>query len=259
MEIFPALTSEMGFEGYEMVEDRCEGYLPFHLGDRPFFERVQEIAEQLGLSLRTHFMADRNWNAEWESNFEPLVVEDKILVKATFHDVRESYPYTLVISPKMAFGTGHHETTYMMLRAMLEMDWEGHSVLDYGSGTGILSVAARMLGSGPVTAVDIQPEAASNAEDHIRLNKVDRIAVLTGDITAVPAGKYEVILANINRNVILDTLPDMVRLLDASGTVLISGILKEDRKRVLERAYSVGLSLSHTLTKGNWLCFKMHL
>jgi len=115
------------------------------------------------------------------------------------------------------------------------------------------------LGSGPVTAVDIQPEAASNAEDHIRLNKVDRIAVLTGDITAVPDGEYEVILANINRNVILGTLPDMVRLLAPSGTVLISGILMEDRELVLERAYSVGLSLSHTLTKGNWLCFKMHL
>ncbi len=254
VEIFVALTSEMGFEGYEMVHDGCEAYTSVDTADRDFFVQLQNLTGRLNLRMKTHFLAARNWNASWEAHFEPIVVEGRMLVKAPFHTVKESYPYTLIIKPRMAFGTGHHETTYMMLHSIMDFPWAGQSVLDYGSGTAILSVAARMMGSGKVTAVDIQPEALANAQEHIRLNEIDGVELYTGDLSVVPPILYEVILANINRKVILETLPDLYDLLSPEGTLFVSGILKSDSKLVLRRARDAGFHLLSRMERGNWIC-----
>ena len=257
LQIFMALLNEAPWQGYEMVEHKVKGYIRCEDADEAFFQNVQFYCNHLGIVSKTHFIAEKNWNALWESNFSPIVVSDQLLIKAPFHTVEEKYPYLITIRPKMAFGTGHHETTYMMLSAMLGMKWQGQSVLDYGSGTAILSVAARMMGAGPVTAVDIQPEAASNAIEHMQLNEVTGIRVLTGDLSSVKGETYEIILANINRNVIMESLKELFKMLPEHGMLLISGILNTDREKVFVKAREVGFSISTTQERGAWICAKL--
>ena len=195
---------------------------------------------------------DKNWNEEWEASFKPLVVGD-IYVRAEFHEANDQME-ELIISPKMAFGTGHHETTFMMLEYMQEMEFEDKSVLDYGCGTGILSVYAAAKGAEYIDAIDIQAEAVENTIEHFEINNLAdaNYKVVMGDLEVLENSGYDIILANINRNVIQKNGHNLYRLLQEDGKLLVSGILKEDHELILDLYASIGFQSTKVRFKGEW-------
>ena len=256
-EAIVALLYEIGFDSFEEKDTEIKAYIPYANDMDQVYVDLQTLSEKWNISIVTKILEPKNWNEDWEANFDPVVVDDKLFIRAPFHPNNSSYQYEIVISPKMAFGTGHHETTYLMLKYMMLLEFKNKSVLDHGSGTAILSIGASMMGAKNIVAVDIQPEAEDNAREHMRLNHIQNVQVITGTLEDVPDQKFDVILANINRNVIMDSLNEMKRRLNGNGQVLISGILKEDEILVLNRAMEVGLELKTKEQRGEWMCFHL--
>lgn len=197
---------------------------------------------------------NKNWNAEWEANFKPIEIND-IHIRAEFHpktDKRE-----IIIQPKMAFGTGHHETTFMMIEQMNTMDFSDLNILDYGCGTGILTVFAAMQKAKNIVAIDIQEEAVENTVEHFDLNNLakENLIVLQGDLDKLDSQKYDIILANINRHVLLKNQHNLHALLLPNGKLLLSGILKADRPLIVETYTHAGFTLASENQKGEWCMF----
>lgn len=198
----------------------------------------------------------KNWNAEWEANFKPVTI-DKVYIRAPFHEAPPSDMTDIVISPKMAFGTGHHETTYMMISYMSNIDISGMEVLDYGCGTGILSVYAIMCNAVKVDGNDIQEEAIENSLEHIQLNNLnaDVFNIVQGDLDKFEGHTYDIILANINRHVLLTVSDLLPKFLNKGGLLIMSGILKEDRALVLSQYEQSGWALKDEEQRGEWCRF----
>ena len=194
-----------------------------------------------------------NWNKEWESNFKPLLIGD-IYVRALFHPADTSAKSELLISPKMAFGTGHHETTYMMLEHMQSISFHDKAVLDYGCGTGILSVYAKMAGCDQLTCIDIQEEAIQNTYEHFELNGLAKgnTLIREGDLDIIGENKFDIILANINRQVLLNQYQNLHGLLIPDGLLIISGILKADRQLLLDQYTQSLYTLTSEAGRGEW-------
>ena len=199
---------------------------------------------------------DKNWNAEWEANFDPIVVGN-ILVRAPFHDPAADGQTEIKILPKMAFGTGHHETTFMMLEELEKMDLVDKSILDYGCGTSVLAVYTAMKKASRIVAIDIQIEAVENSIEHVELNNLpeNSIDVRQGDLDVLDDENYDVILANINRHVLLKNARNLARRLNDNGQLLMSGILKRDENIVLEEYLKSGFKLNKKNYKGDWCLF----
>jgi len=195
---------------------------------------------------------DKNWNEEWEKNFDPIAVEDKCVIYAPFHKDRPKAAYEIEIMPKMSFGTGHHATTYLMIQYMFQMDFTGKKVLDMGCGTAVLAILAEKLKAKHCMAIDNNDWAYENAIENVRLNNCENTEVALGDAEKTKGHKYDTILANINRNVLLVDIPTYVEALNNRGELLISGILKEDFDLIYEKALQAGLSFQGKLEKNNW-------
>ena len=195
-----------------------------------------------------------NWNEEWESNFPVVKVDDLAFIYADFHEKEAGFSHYIKIAPKMAFGTGHHETTYMMIQSMKDINYENSKVLDLGCGTGILSVLAGQLGSKDIIAIDIEEPSYENTKEHAEINDIP-MHVICGGVEDVPKQNYDIILANINRTVLLTYADDIISLLSEGGDLLLSGILKEDESLIRE-AYSK-VDLLKINNRGNWLCFHL--
>lgn len=193
-----------------------------------------------------------NWNKEWESNFTTVEVDQFAFIYANFHEIRPGFQHYLEIAPKMAFGTGHHETTYMMIRSMAQIDLENKKILDLGCGTGILSVLASKMGASEIIAIDIEEPSFENTKEHADLNNVE-IQTILGGVEDVPKETYDIVLANINRNVLLTYKDEIKAFVRKEGDLLLSGILHEDRQ-LIEDAYA-GLKLEGIKNRGKWLCF----
>ena len=200
----------------------------------------------------------QNWNAVWESSFNPIDV-GQVHVRAIFHPKTDKTE--IVIQPKMAFGTGHHETTFMMIEKMSSMNFKGKSVLDYGCGTGILAVYARMKEAQTIDAIDIQLEAIENTLEHFELNnqRVDNLNVSVGDLDIIESTTYDVILANINRHVLLANANNLFNKLNNDGTLLVSGILKSDRELLLSTYEASDFTLKYENQKGEWCLFEFQV
>lgn len=198
---------------------------------------------------------DQNWNKVWEASFNPIQVGD-FYIRADFHEPSDELN-ELIISPKMAFGTGHHETTYLMLDYMQRMNFNGLSVFDYGCGTAILSVMAALLGAKNITAIDIQEEAIENSIEHFELNgiSIDNHLIKQGDLEDIEADRYDVILANINYNVISARSMDLYNRLNKDGTLLVSGILNSKFDEIAELYRRSGFTLEHSEQRGEWSMF----
>jgi len=217
------------------------------------------LIEKLSLpeeSFEVVTLEKKNWNAQWEANFQPLIIGD-LYVRATFHEPQPAYSQELIISPKMAFGTGHHATTYMMLSYMDSLQLKDKSILDYGCGTGILAVYARMKGCGRLDAIDIQEEAIDNSYEHFELNKQSTtgVTIEQGDLDSLPSATYDVILANINRKVLLDQADNLKERLATNGLLIMSGILAEDRTLILHKYLSAGFTILDEDQRGEWCRF----
>ncbi|HMO38255.1 MAG TPA: 50S ribosomal protein L11 methyltransferase [Saprospiraceae bacterium] len=256
-ELLLAMLYELPFEAYEENAEWLDAYLPENQYDETIAHTLEQLQEHLPFRYEREEIAYRNWNTEWEANFRPVQVENFCGVRADFHPPMPEVRHELIINPKMAFGTGHHETTWMMLKMMQTLPLAGAKVLDYGCGTGILAILAARLGASIIDAVDIEAEAYHNTLENSQINNVDNIQVLHGTLDNVLDSGYNIILANINRNVILDSMAALHTKLLRNGVLLISGILQTDIPIIVQHADNFRFTIDEKLQKGNWACLKL--
>lgn len=246
-EVLIALLAEMGYDGFEQQE----GLLMAYVSETGFDEHR---LKSLGLGYEITRIAEKNWNEEWEKSFQPVVIEGFCAVRAHFHDPIPGVAYELVITPKMSFGTGHHATTLMMLQAMQGLPLDGKRVLDFGTGTGVLAILAEKLGAAGVEAIDCDDWSIDNARENAEANGCRRINIQKGEV--VHGGPFDIILANINKHVILEELSAMEQQLTTGGVILLSGLLKEDSEDIENEAAKTNFSISLRMTKENWILLK---
>lgn len=252
-EILIAELAEIGFDSFLENEDGIDAYILESEFDREkFAEVISEYQEAGQISLTEGLMPKVNWNEEWEKNYDPIEVEELVYVRASFHEPKSGFKHEIVINPKMSFGTGHHATTYQMLKHQGELDHSGKRVLDVGSGTGILAIMAHLLGAREVEAFDIDDWCVDNGNENFDLNGLSTRMGL-GTIREVnPQGPFEIVLANINKNVLLDEIQIYAGLLSPKGFLLLSGFYTEDIEDLIIAAKPHGLVLQQKSSKDNW-------
>jgi ribosomal protein L11 methyltransferase len=258
-EILIAELAAIGFDSFLETDSGLEAYVPQDLFDRDSFDEViATYREPASLTVAESIVPKVNWNEEWEKNYDPIEVDRLVYVRASFHAPQPGFQYEIVINPKMSFGTGHHATTFQLLSMQGKIDHQGKRVLDVGSGTGILAIMAHLLGAKQVEAFDIDSWCVDNGNENFDLNGVTTRMGL-GTIREVkPQGPYELILANINKNVLLDELAIYSSLLSSQGLLLLSGFYSEDIDDLVQAAWVQGLFLTMQTTKDNWaaLCLQ---
>jgi len=253
-EILLAMLLNYPFEVFEEESGVINAFLPGNISPESLFEDLAALSINFPFSYSVENLPEENWNIQWESHFSPIEIHDFCYVRADFHPPVNGFKHELVITPRMAFGTGHHETTFMMMEAMESIDFKDKLVFDFGCGTGILAILASKLGAKMVVALDIEEPAVENSIDNAKLNGVGaNIDVFGGDLKAVSLSNQDVILANINRNVILEELPTLKNQLSISGLLLISGILWSDWELITNKAESLDLNLLSKKQKGDWM------
>lgn len=252
-EICIALLSDIGFEGFEEDRMTVHAFIPVTLFDeRP----LAALLQQQNISYTKSVVENRNWNEEWESGFTPVVIGDFCQVRASFHAANPAIKHDIIINPKMSFGTGHHATTWLMIEAMSELALEEMEVFDFGTGTGVLAILAVQMGAAAVTAIDNDEWSIDNAAENFQLNNTGGI-VLQKASSMMVDNQYNLILANINRHIILANVESIQQHLKPGGVVLFSGLLKADEKMVAEAATAAGLQILSVKEKQDWICMKM--
>ncbi len=252
-DILIAELSHIGFEGFEEEEDRLKAFIPAADVDDAL---VKEVAERNNISYYQTFIEDTNWNAVWESNFQPVIVDDFAAIRADFHSPVAGAEHDIVITPKMSFGTGHHATTYMMIQQMREIDFAGKTIFDFGTGTGVLGILAEKLGAKNILAIDNDDRSIDNAAENIERNGCSRINLEKADHLQADK-QFDILLANINKNVILDNFSSLVKKLSPGGIVLLSGLLIEDEAAILAQVDKFSLKFSGKITDRGWICIRL--
>lgn len=250
------LMAELGQIGYESFIETDEG-LSAYITETDFdLAQLQQVVDDYQhltpITFAYEQLETKNWNEEWERNYQPIEVAGQIRVRASYHAPDPAFRYDIVIDPKMSFGTGHHETTTLVMEQQLSLDHHGKSVLDVGSGTGILAILAEMLGATRLTAFDIEEWAYLNAVENAELNGCKHITVFQGTIEDCPAGLYDIVLANINRNILLREIPIYVQYLKPGGTLMVSGFYEFDINDIIQKAEEVDLKLIVQKTLNQW-------
>ena len=243
-----------GFESFVETENALLAYIPSHLLIK---EELEPILDSFHVTYKFSLVPQRNWNEDWEKHYDPVLISDKCFIRAPFHPPLEGIKFEIIIEPKMSFGTAHHETTSMMIELMMESEFTGRKVLDMGCGTGVLAIFARKLGATDILAVDNDEWSFQNTLENINKNKADMIRVLLGDVKIIEDTGYDIILANINRNVLLENLEDYSRLM-ARGELLLSGFYKEDTHVIIDKAEKVGFKFLTLKTKNRWVALKFN-
>ncbi len=264
-DVIAALLAPEGFESF--VPDEVPGsgltaYVRAETYDKAALEEALADFPLPGFTLAhsEEFIEGRDWNSEWEKNyFQPIVVADKCVIHSSFHTNIPKCEHDITIDPKMAFGTGHHATTSLIIEQLLALDLRGKAVTDMGTGTGILAILAAMRGASPVSAVEIDPAAEINAEENVRSNGHPEIDVRLGDASLLPGlPMADLFIANINRNIITADLPSYAANLKPGGTMLLSGFYEHDIPVVLDAALPLGLTdAGHTVKGDNWTCLRL--
>jgi len=252
-DILIAQLSELGFEGFEETGDGLQAYIPESAWKQELLQEIQilkngkfEIGYQVGRLPR------KNWNAVWEKSFQPIAIGRDCLVRAPFHKGTGA-AFEIVIEPKMSFGTGHHETTRLMLEWLLELEVSGRAVLDMGCGTGVLGILAAMRGAGSVEAIDNDPWCYANARENAARNGQDFIQIREGDAGLLENRQYDIILANINRNILLEDLPRYAGSLNRGGILLLSGFYLADLPAISEKCGELNLKFEKNKVLGQWV------
>ena len=253
------LIAELGYAGFESfveTETGVTAYIQKTDWNDHILDEVQVLkSDEFEITYTIENIEQTNWNAEWEKNFNPIVVDDTCTVRAPFHDKPETR-YDIVIEPKMSFGTGHHETTHMMIRHILEHDFTGKTVLDMGCGTGVLAILAEMRGADAIDAIDIDNWCYLNSLENAERNGCKRISVYEGDATLLEGKHYDVIIANINRNILLNDLKTYVSCLNDNGILFLSGFYNSDIPVIEAACNSHMLKLDEKLERNNWVALK---
>lgn len=245
----------LGCDTFEETETGFKAYIPLNeFSEEVLVGQLAAYKTMVDYTYQVNLIPQKNWNEAWESNFEPIEIQDKIFVRATFHEPRQGFPYEIVIDPKMAFGTGHHQTTSMMLELMLDEAFAGKHVLDMGCGTGILAIMASKLGAADITAIDYDPVCYDSTVENAALNNADNIMPLCGSKEAIPEARYDVILANINRNILLDQMARYAEVLKPEGVIFFSGFYKTpDLDIIKEAAATYNLVYDRHLERKDWV------
>jgi len=253
------LIAELGFAGFESFVENESGviaYIQKNDWKESILKNIQILkSDEFKISFEKEEIGQTNWNSEWEKNFEPIQVDGLVSIRAPFHE-NPNLQYDIVIEPKMSFGTGHHETTHMMVQHLLDIDLYGKKVLDMGCGTGILAIFAEMKGATPIDAIDIDNWCYLNSIENTERNNCNHISVYEGDATLLKNRKYDVIIANINRNILLNDMNRYMNSLNDGGTILFSGFYKEDVSVIDGAVSKFNLTLKKTFERNNWVALK---
>jgi len=253
------LIAELGFSGFESFVETPDGVIAY-IQEVDHFPTILEAiqilnSEEFTITYEFETIAQTNWNAEWEKNFNPIVVEDRCAIRAPFHEVFD-VEYDIIIEPKMSFGTGHHETTHMMIQHILAFDFTNKSVLDMGCGTGVLAILAEKKGATSLEAIDIDNWCYLNSLENISRNDCHHIKVLEGDASLLEGKRFDVVIANINRNILLNDLSTYVTCLNENGSLFLSGFYDSDCELIEATCNELDLKLEKKLTRNNWVALK---
>lgn len=250
------LIAELGAAGYESFEETPGGlraYIKSAAFDRKTLENVMGMNDpHARVSFIVRNVAPRNWNADWERSFQPIEVGDRVRIRAGFHDPKPGFDHEIIITPRMAFGTGHHATTRLMIQAMLALDLRDKPACDLGCGTGVLAILAERLGASRVLAVDTDEMAVLNARDNQKLNNCQRVVVEKGNASSLRPLSCGAILANIERNTLMNAMRTMSEALLPGGALLLSGFVVEDRHMMVQCAKDHGLAVVERMNEGEW-------
>ncbi|MCT6869426.1 50S ribosomal protein L11 methyltransferase [Apibacter sp.] len=257
-DILLAYLSELPFESFVETET---GFLTYIKVEEEEEQLIKELpimsSSDVSITYEKKLSPDINWNEEWEKNFPPVIIENQIYLYADFHPIRNEFPFPIKIEPKMSFGTGHHETTYNMLHTMLSMNFEGKEVLDMGSGTGVLAIFAKMRGAHYVEAIDIDEWSYGNALENSKKNGVD-IDIKLGDANLLGNHAFDIILANINKNILLKDMSKYAENLLPNGQLLVSGIFEHDFDDIIAESSKYGLKFDQKLNRNNWISILLY-
>ncbi|KEZ93709.1 50S ribosomal protein L11 methyltransferase [Nonlabens ulvanivorans] len=256
-DVLIAQLGEAGFESFVETETGVTAYVLKSLDNDSILNDVEVLSSELvDIAFAKAEIEPTNWNAEWEKNFNPITVDNRCEVRAPFHEAT-GVEYDIVIEPKMSFGTGHHQTTHMMIQHLLNEDLTGLRVLDMGSGTGVLGILAQMRGAIDVDAIDIDTWCYENAIENVERNKADKVKVILGGAEQLEGKTYDFIIANINRNILLQDIPVYGESLKPGGTILFSGFYTEDLELIKEACNKVGIRYDSHMVRDNWVGLKM--
>lgn len=241
-EILMAEVAEAGFDSFIETERGFEAYVELEKFEKDRLHELETRYSDAQLTFILDEIPRENWNAQWEESYEPIIVEDRCLIRAAFHKISRKYPYEMIITPKMSFGTGHHQTTYLMVKAQMSIDHKGKRVMDAGCGTAILSIMASKLGAAEVEAFDIDEWSMINGKENAEVNQCANIRLQQGKIDEVQLeGHFDIVLANINKNVLLTEIEKYAGFLKSTGFLLISGFYTHDIADLTSAAEAHGL------------------
>lgn len=252
-DMFVELLGSLGFDSFMDDDDGFTAYCKEDDFDEQGVEDLLSMSQFESVRiLKKENIPDRDWNEVWESSYEPVVINEICRIRTPFHQPDSRYKFDLLIEPKMSFGTAHHETTALIIKMMLDTDFRNRDVLDMGSGTGVLAILAKKLGSATTVAIDNDEWAYRNALDNIRMNDTNDISVELGDATTLKDRHFDIIIANINRNILLRDMKEYVKCLDNNGIIFFSGFYQADLPMIAKEAESLGLVFSRHLAENEW-------
>lgn len=253
------LIAELGYAGFESFVETEDGVTAYIQKKHWYDDILNDIHVLMSNEFEINFTFDEieqtNWNAEWEKNFNPILVDNLCSVRAPFHEKPDTI-YDIVIEPKMSFGTGHHETTYMMIQHILKNDFNNKSVLDMGCGTGVLAILVEMKGAKPIDAIDIDNWCYLNSIENVERNNCKNISVYEGDASLLNNKAYDVVIANINRNILLNDLPIYAECLNKEGMLFLSGFYESDISFIEQACNDLKLKLVEKIKNNNWIALK---
>lgn len=251
-EILMAELIEIGFDSFTEEYDGILGYIQKELFNEEELKEVQLLQNpDINISYTFKEMPNINWNEEWEKNFSPINIEDQVSIRAEFHE-NQNLPHEIIIQPKMSFGTGHHATTYLMIQQMLDMDFKSKTVLDMGCGTSVLAIFAKQEGAGKTVAIDIDEWSVENSIENAARNKVE-LEISQGTADNLGSENFDIILANINRNILISDIPTYVSILNNGGQLLLSGLCFFDVDDILEVCTAEKLTLTKKIQREEWV------
>jgi ribosomal protein L11 methyltransferase len=249
------LIAELGYAGFESFVENQDGvtaYIQKEEWHTDVLDNIQVLdSDEFQITFEFNDIEQTNWNAEWEKNFKPIVVDNQVTVRAPFHDKPET-AYDLVIEPKMSFGTGHHETTHMMIQHILKNDFKDKSVLDMGCGTGVLAILAEKVGANKIDAIDIDNWCYINSLENVERNDCNKISVYEGDVKLLDEKNYDIIIANINRNILLADISKYAKSLNKNGYLFLSGFYEDDISIIEAECAKNSLHLNDKIIRNNW-------
>lgn len=253
-DILIAQLAEVGFDSFVETDEGIEAYIKAIDFNE---EKIQTInilqKEEFRIQYKTQLIKDQNWNEIWEKNFEPIYVEDKCCVRAPFHEKTNNIEFDIIIEPKMSFGTGHHETTHLMIKKLMELDVAEKDVLDMGCGTGVLAILCKMKKASNILAIDVDEWAYNNTLENVERNNCSDIKVQLGDAKLLNNQKFDLVIANINRNILLQDMGKYNKVLNSKGNLLLSGFFSSDKEIILEASTKLQLQLIAEDVKNDWM------